>query len=142
MVKARDWSQARTGRKNCSCRCTAIGQRSAADLEFDDDVAQLLDVEGQEVDHELFALHCEGHLPSDEAEAGTEFAERVLDPVDQRLFQFLLGVARLDSEEVEDVGILDELLGLVRRTRSKASRDNPRGLRRSQLANGARFRSG
>ncbi len=33
-----------------------------ADLQFDDDVAQLLDVEKQQVDRELFAVHCECHL--------------------------------------------------------------------------------
>ena len=38
------------------------------DLQLDDDVAQLLYVEEQEVDKELVAVHVEGNLPPDETE--------------------------------------------------------------------------
>jgi len=88
-----------------------------ADLELDDDVAQLLHVEEEQVDREVVAVDLEAHLAAHESEAPTELGEGLLDPVHERLLELALGDGAAEAEEVEDEGILREVpgeLGLAR----------------------------
>jgi len=73
---------------------TDVGGVEPADLEFDDDVAQLLDVEQQQVQHQLVAVDVdvdvEPHLPADERHAVPKRQQRVLQPVHQGLLELAL----------------------------------------------------
>ena len=76
----------------------------------DDHVPQLGDVEGQQVDVEVVAVDLEVHLPSDEGEPGPELAQRVDRPVHECLLEVPLADAPVQTEEVEDLGVLGQLL--------------------------------
>lgn len=86
-------------------------------LELHYDVAQLFEMEEQQVDEELIAVHVERDLPADEAESAAQLSEGLYGAFHQRLLEFPLRVARLDAKEVEDVRILRDLLRELGRTR-------------------------
>ena len=69
------------------------------------------DKEEEEVDEEVVALDLEVHLAADEREPGPEFTQGVDHLVHERLFEVALRDAGAQAEEVEDVGVLRELLG-------------------------------
>lgn len=83
------------------------------DLELNDDVADLFGVEQQQIDEELVAVDGEVHLSADEREAWSELGEGVLEPLSQRCLDRPFPGPLGEVEEVEDVGVLDDLLGLV-----------------------------
>lgn len=83
------------------------------DLKLNDDVADLLGVEQQQIDEEFVAVDGEVDLPADEGEPRAELGEDVLKAVGQGGFDGPLAGSGGEVEEVEDIGVLDDLLGLV-----------------------------
>ena len=77
-----------------------------ADLEFDHHVTQLFDVEQQQVDEAIDPVH----LPACKSHAASEFEQRVLEAVHQRLLQVVLGEALGQGCDLEHVRILGQLL--------------------------------
>ena len=70
-------------------------------------------MEQQQVDQELVAIDGERHLPADEGESRAEFGEGVLESFGQGGLDGTFAGPLGEVEEVEKVGILDDLLGLV-----------------------------
>ena len=77
-----------------------------ADLELDDDVAQLLEVEEEQVDMEVVAVDLEVDLAPDIGESSPELQQGLLEPVHQGLFDISFPGVLGDGEEVQDVRVL------------------------------------
>ena len=67
---------------------------------LDDDVAQLVDVEEEQVDGEVVTVDLEAHLTAHEREPPAELREGLLDPVHERLLELALGDGAAEAEEV------------------------------------------
>jgi len=80
-------------------------------FQFDQHVALEDAMVEDEIDEEVFAADQQAFLPGFEAEAVAEFEQEVLQPVEQRVFAlaFAHHFARLEAEELEDVGVADEV---------------------------------
>lgn len=98
---------------NVETELTGIARVKVGGLEFDDDVAQLLNVEEQQIDVEVVPIDVEMHLSANERESGAEFTHRVEDSIDHALLEFAFGGVAADGEELERVRILGEFLRLV-----------------------------
>ena len=85
-----------------------------ARLELDDDMAAETGVVEEQIEEEVLVADLEVDLASDEGEAGAEFKEEVLDMGDQASFQFFFATATIGADEVEEVGIFEDLGGKVR----------------------------
>lgn len=81
------------------------------DLEFDDEVAQLLDVEEQQVKVEVVASDLEMHLSSDEGELRPELTQGVDNPIHQCLPEIALGYLAGQAKKLEGVRAFGCLLG-------------------------------
>ncbi len=89
-------------------------------LEFDHDIAAQLQVIEQQVDDEVLIPDFEWYLPAYECESGTEFQQKSLDVIHQRLLDLSLTAGIGRAEEVEQVGVFEDLgckIGLTRRQR-------------------------
>jgi hypothetical protein len=80
-------------------------------FEFDDVVAQLLDVEEEQVDVEVIPANIKVHSPTDERESRTELAECFGDAVHEGLLKGALSDVTTEAEKFERVGIFRDLLG-------------------------------
>jgi hypothetical protein len=89
---------------------TGVSRVELPRLQLDHDVAELFDVEEQEVDEEVVALDVEVHVPTDESEPGTELPKSLCDPADHAVLEFALRRISVDSEEVEGVRVAGDLL--------------------------------
>ena len=69
----------------------------------------------EQVEVEILAVHLDKDLPADKGEAGSELQKETLDMIHQGLLDLALtpGIGR--PEEVEDVRVLEDLAGHVRR---------------------------
>ena len=72
-------------------------------------------------------------LPADEGEAGTEFEEEFLDVIDEGLFHFRLAAGISGAEEIEKVGVLENLGGKIRVRRGHGKGEVVLGLARSEV---------
>lgn len=83
-------------------------------LEFHEDVALEDAVVEDEVDEEMFVSDEDAFLPGLEAEAVAQLEEEVLKAIQQGVFEVGLGhdITGTQSEELEDVGIADDVGGL------------------------------
>ena len=80
-----------------------------ADFQINDDEASQLEVIEQEVDVEIVVTDFHVNLPTHEGEAGAEFHEKILKVAEQTGFEFALVEGLFQGEEIEDVGIFQEL---------------------------------
>ena len=82
-------------------------------FQFNEDVALEHAVVKHEIDEEVFASNEDAFLPGFEAEAVTHFQEKLLKAIKQRVFEVGLahGLLGAEAEELEDVGIADDLSG-------------------------------
>lgn len=78
---------------------TGVAGFERAGLELDDDVAQLLDVEEEQIDGEVGAVDIEMDLAPDEGEASAELAEGVDNPVEEGLLEVAFGDLAGESEK-------------------------------------------
>ena len=85
----------------------------APDFQLDDDEARLGPVEEEEIDVEVVAADFEVVLTAREGEAVAELEQEAFQASHQRRFEFSLGDAAGQIEEVEDVGVADQLLGEI-----------------------------
>jgi hypothetical protein len=85
-------------------------------LEFYEDVALEDTVIEDEVDEEVFVADENALLPGLETEPVAQLEEEILKAVEQGVFEVGLGhdIPRPESEELEDVGIADDVGGLER----------------------------
>jgi hypothetical protein len=85
-------------------------------LEFHEDVALEDAVIEDEVDEEVFIANENALLTGLEADAVAQLEEEILKPVEQGIFEVGLGhdIPRAESEELEDVGIANDVGGLER----------------------------
>ena len=67
----------------------------------------------EKIEPVVLAGDFEGNLAADEGEAGSEFEEEFLDVLDEAGFEFALTGVLGQREEIEVVGIFQELLGQV-----------------------------
>lgn len=91
-------------------------------FEFDDDVAQLLYVEEDQVNVEVITAYIEMDLPSDEGEARPQFAEGIDDAVHECLLEVSLGNRTRQPEKFKVLGIFSDFLNKFRLLRSKLLR--------------------
>ncbi len=71
-------------------------------------------MEEQQVDGEVVPVNVEVHLSADELEPFSEFAEGVDDPVDECLLEVAFLRVPVEGEEVQQVGVLRDLLRQIR----------------------------
>jgi hypothetical protein len=105
------WSRRSTSSTRVEVELAGVFGLKLAGFEFDDDIAELFDVEEQEVDVEVISVDVEVHLPADEGESGTQFAEGLGDPAGERVLEVALGDLAGEAEELEVVWVLRYLLG-------------------------------
>lgn len=90
-----------------------VAWREGAGFQLDDDVAAELEVIEEKIERVVFIAHFQAHLPSDEGKAGAQLQKEFLDvihqgPLDLRFTAWVRG-----AEEIEQVGIFEELRGHV-----------------------------
>jgi hypothetical protein len=88
-----------------------VGVRELAELEIDDDQAAQTPVVEEQVHPIPGVADAKPALTPDEGEIPAELQEEGLEVQDERLLQVILRVLVLEVEELEDVWILDLLLG-------------------------------
>jgi len=86
-----------------------VSRFEPADLELDDDLAQVVDVEEQQVDDEFVAVDGEADLAADEGRAVPELEQGVRQLVRQGLFHVAFVGASGQAEVDEDVGAAHQL---------------------------------
>ncbi len=83
-------------------------------LEFHHDVAAELQMVEEQIEIEVWSPDLQMDLSADEGEARAEFQQEALDVVDQGLLDLPLAARVGGAEEVEQVGVLEDLGGHVR----------------------------
>lgn len=83
-------------------------------LQVDHDKAAQTKMIEQQVDIVVLAAHFQGNLLADKGEARAQLQQELADVVEQGPLQLPLGCFGAEGEEVEVVGVLDDLDGQVR----------------------------
>src|SRR5689334_11047555 len=89
--------------------CGVEGDR----FQLDDDVAAQLEVVEKKIEVVVAACELEMDLPADEREAAAELEQEALNLIDQGLLDLTLPPRIGGAEEVEEVRVLEDLLGHV-----------------------------
>jgi hypothetical protein len=84
-----------------------------AGLEFYDDIAPKLEMVEKEVEVEILVANLEMHLPTDKGETRSQLQKELLDMVDEGLLDLGLAAGIGGAEEVEKVGVFENLDGEV-----------------------------
>lgn len=84
-----------------------------AHLQVDDDVAVELDVVEDEVDEEVVLADREVVLAAEEGEADAELEHEILQMVQQSALEVTLVGGGVEGEEIEVVGVFEQVLGEV-----------------------------
>lgn len=82
-------------------------------FEFDDDVAQLLNMKEEQIEIKVIPSNVEMYLAADETEPSFKLAESAHDPVHQCLFQIAFGRVFGQIQNVEDVRVFGDLPGQI-----------------------------
>lgn len=91
-----------------------IARLEGAGLEFDHDIAPELEMVEKEVEVEILVANLEMHLASDKRKAGSQLQKELLDVVNEGLLDLGFAAGIGGAEEVEQVGVFENLDGEVR----------------------------
>src|SRR4029078_9646084 len=98
---------------------TGILGSEVPDFEVDHDVAAQAQVVEEEIQIEVLLADRQVVLAADEGESDTEFQEERADVADQPALQVALMRLRSEAEEVEIVGVFQQLPGEIRLRRGE-----------------------
>ena len=88
-----------------------VGMVQLSQFEIDDDQASQSSMEKKKV-HPKPAVSCaQPSLSTDEREIATQLEQKILEPVNEGVFEIAFGILVLQVKELQDIRILDRFLG-------------------------------